>query len=364
MEKIDKTVLITGGCGFIGSHLVRLFVTKYPTYKIVNLDAMTYAGNQDNLNDVEKEENYVYVHGSICDKHLVDKLFKMYDFDYVIHMAAESHVDRSMTNPTVFVDTNVMGTINLLNFVRKYWTEGNKERRFFNMITDEIFGSLSIDDPPFDENTPIDPHSPYSTSKAAQYLFGKTYFESYGLPIISLCCGNAIGGYQYLEKLVPLTIDRLINKQEIPIYGEGKQMRDWTNVHDICNAIDILVHDGSVGEMYCIGGDACITNIDLVKMIIREYCALTNNNVVEYEKLIKFIVDPRGKSHDFRYDLNHDKITNELGWTPKYTVNESVHETVEWYLENTEWCEALKKRDNSYDTWVLSHYGAKLKEKK
>ena len=229
------------------------------------------------------------------------------------------------------------------------------------MATDEIFGALGIDDEPFNENTPLAPHSPYSTSKTAQYLFGKTYFEAYGLPVISLSCGNAIGPNQFPEKLVPLVIDRLINGGDVPVYGEGKQMRDWTNVHDIAEAIDLLVHKGTVGELYCIGGDACKQNIEIIGQIILELAKyFVEDKVPAFWKQVKYIPDPRGKSHDFRYDINHDKITMELGWKPKYTFEQSVEETVKWYIDNQDWVKNVK--DGEYQKWIDKYYNKKSEE--
>ena len=361
MTNFKKRILITGGCGFIGSHVVRHFAKKYPEYLIVNLDALTYAGNPENLRDVEHKENYIFTKGDIRNQAEVNNAFLQFGITDVIHLAAESHVDRSMVNPTVFAETNVMGTLNLLNAAREYWKEDYSKHRFFSMATDEIFGALGIDDEPFNENTPLAPHSPYSTSKTAQYLFGKTYFEAYGLPVISLSCGNAIGPNQFPEKLVPLVIDRLINGGDVPVYGEGKQMRDWTNVHDIAEAIDMLVHKGTVGELYCIGGDACKQNIEIIGQIILELAKyFVEDKVPAFWKQVKYIPDPRGKSHDFRYDINHDKITMELGWKPKYTFEQSVEETVKWYIDNQDWVKNVK--DGEYQKWIDKYYNKKSEE--
>ena len=360
-----KVILITGGCGFIGSHVVRHFVKTYPEYLIINFDALTYAGNLENLKDIEGEKNYMFVKGNICNYSDIENVMAQNITD-IIHLAAESHVDRSMLNPTNFVDTNIFGTINLLEAAKNFWKDG--EHRFVNMGTDEIYGSLNVDDEPFNENTPLDPHSPYSTSKTAAIMFGKTYYEAYGIPVINVSCGNAIGPNQFPEKLVPLTIDRLINNQPIPIYGEGKQMRDWTNVHDIVDAFDKIFHKGRVGEMYCIGGDACRTNIDMVRALIHCYAVRTTKNVNEFDEkvkklygLITFIPDPRGKSHDFRYDINHSKITKELGWIPFYTFDDSVREVIDWYLENQEWVNNVKSGE--YKNWIDSYYGKEIDKK-
>lgn len=364
-KKIDfkKCILITGGMGFIGSHCCRYFVKSHLDYLIVNFDAMTYAGNALNVKDIMDMPNFVYVKGDIRNIRDVQDVFEKYQITDVIHLAAESHVDRSMYDPNVFAETNILGTLNLMNVAKEAWKDKSERHVFFNMGTDEIFGALDENDEPFNETTPLNPHSPYSVSKTAQVMFAKTYFEAYGLPSISMACGNAIGSYQFPEKLVPLTIDRLIHKQNIPIYGEGKQMRDWTNVYDIVYAIDLIFHKGKIGELYCIGGDACRTNIDMVHSLIEEYVRYVdksggNESVEELEKLITFIPDPRGKSHDFRYDINHDKITNELGWKPKYKFEDSVKMVIEWYLKNTDWIDATKSGD--YKNFFKLMYDGKL----
>jgi dTDP-glucose 4,6-dehydratase len=363
IQNYKKRILITGGCGFIGSHLVKHFVKKYPDYLIVNFDALTYCGNMENLSELDKDtsvDNYVCLIGDIRDTGVsqystLRDVFNRYSITDVIHMAAESHVDKSITSPRIFFETNCLGTENLFDVAREFWGGDFEGHKIMSMITDEQFGSLGEDDEPFNESSPLDPHSPYSASKTCQYLIGKVYYETYGLPIVSLTCGNAIGGNQYPEKLVPLTIDRLINKQEIPIYGQGLQKRDWTNVHDICDAIDLLIHNGENGELYCIGGDACKANIDMVHAIINEYAEQTGEDKEVLLKLITFIPDPRGKAHDFRYDLNHSKITNELGWNPKYTFEDSVKETVSWYLNHQKWVKNIKE-GTYYNKWISDYY--------
>ena len=369
MNKYDKVIMITGGMGFIGSHVVRHFVNTYPNYMIINFDKLTYAGNVENLKDLDANNNgnYFFLRGDICDANLLESVMK-YGVTDIIHLAAESHVDRSMVNPTNFVDTNILGTINLLEAAKTAWKGDCGLHRFLNMGTDEIYGSLGLDDEPFNENTPLDPHSPYSTSKTAAVMFGKTYFEAYGVPVINISCGNAIGPNQFPEKLVPLTIDRLINKQPIPIYGKGEQMRDWTNVHDIVDAFDKIFHEGRIGEMYCIGGDACRMNIEMVKALIVCYATAISytpdelkENIIELNNLITFIPDPRGKSHDFRYDINHTKITEELGWRPFYTFEDSVREVIKWYLENQEWVNNVKSGE--YKNWIKEYYGEEIDKK-
>nr|DAE37007.1 MAG TPA: hypothetical protein [Bacteriophage sp.] len=358
-----KCILITGGMGFIGSHCCRYFVNNYPNYLIVNFDAMTYAGNPLNVVHLVDCPNFVCVKGDIRNPKDVQVVFEKYQITDVIHLAAESHVDRSLFNPNLFAETNILGTLNLMNMAKVAWNNDPDRHVFFNMGTDEIFGALDEHGKPFNETMPLNPHSPYSASKTAQVMFAKTYYEAFGLPAISMACGNAIGPYQFPEKLVPLTIDRLIHKQNIPIYGEGKQMRDWTNVHDIVYAIDLIFHKGKIGELYCIGGDACKANIDVVHSLLKEYVQYVNENgntetVEELEKLITFIPDPRGKSHDFRYDIDHSKITIELGWLPRYTFEDSIKMVIEWYCTNAEWLNATK--NGEYKNFFKLMYDGKL----
>jgi dTDP-glucose 4,6-dehydratase len=365
LNKFTKRVMITGGFGFIGSHVVRRFVLNHPDYLVLNFDKLTYAGNPSNLQDVYEKPNYIIYMGDVCDHNAVNEAMTQFKITDILHFAAESHVDRSMVNPTNFVDTNIVGTVTLLEAAKNHWTDGGLHR-FINMGTDEIFGSLDIDDKPFDENTPFDPHSPYSASKTAAVIMAKSYYDAFNLPVINIACGNAIGPNQFPEKLVPLVIDRLVNMEPIPVYGEGHQMRDWTNVHDIARAMDIILEHGRPGEMYCLGGDACRSNIDIINTLIEMYATVVTNDgnntperleakIAELKGLITFIPDPRGRAHDFRYDINHKKATDELRWEPQYTFEDSVWQTLNWYLNNQHWVKNVK--DSSYKKWIDDYYG-------
>lgn len=383
MKSYKKTILITGGAGFIGSHIVRYFVKRYPEYLIINFDALTYAGNLENLKDIEGEPNYIFIHGDITsmggilkrhedEPHYcedgniwgVANVFNKYRITDVIHLAAESHVDRSIKYPTVFFDTNVMGTLNLLNIAKEKWEGSDGERNvFINFSTDEIFGHLtSVDDKPFNETTPLSPRSPYATSKASQTMIGYTYYNTYNVPVINTTCGNIIGSHQFPEKLVPLTIDKIINNEKIPIYGEGAQRRDWTDVRDVCYAVDKIFHEGKLGEMYCISGDGECSNLEIVNKIIENYARIKKNYLLPESNLlsalikrkIEFIPDPRGNAHDFRYKIDHSKLSNELKWYPNYELDRTLQEIIKWYIDNQDWVKHCK--NGEYRKWIAEQY--------
>ncbi len=329
-----KTLLITGGAGFIGSHVVRLFVNKYPDYQIVNLDKLTYAGNLENLKDVEDKSNYIFVKGDICDEKLVDELFQKYNFDGVIHLAAESHVDRSILNPMEFIQTNVIGTVTLLNVAKKYWQD-TENKLFYHISTDEVYGSLENDDEFFTEQTPYDPRSPYSAAKASSDHFVRAYYNTFKLPVVISNCSNNYGPNQFPEKLIPLMINNIKTNKPLPIYGKGENIRDWLYVVDHAKAIDTIFHKGKVGETYNIGGSNEWRNIDLVKLLCRKVDEKLGRPEGTAEKLITFVKDRAG--HDLRYAIDSSKIQNELGWKPEVDFDKGLELTVDWYLNNEEW---------------------------
>jgi len=337
-----KTLLITGGAGFIGSHVVRLFVNKYPDYKIVNLDKLTYAGNLNNLKDIESKPNYEFVKGDIVDSDFILKLFTEKKFDGVIHLAAESHVDRSITNPTEFVFTNVIGTVNLLNAAKHIWKDNFSDKRFYHISTDEVYGSLGAEGM-FTEETSYDPHSPYSASKASSDHFVRAYLDTFGLPAVISNCSNNYGSFQFPEKLIPLFIHNIKNKKPLPVYGKGENVRDWLWVVDHARAIDVIFHEGKIGETYNIGGFNEWTNIDLIKLMCRKMDEKLGREKGESEQLITYVKDRAG--HDLRYAIDATKIKRELGWEPSLQFEEGIEKTINWYLENTEWLDNVTSGD-------------------
>ena len=328
-------ILITGGAGFIGSHVVRLFAKKYPDYTIVNLDALTYAGNLENLKDVESLSNCNFVKGDITDETFIDQLFAKEHFDAVIHLAAESHVDRSIMDPLSFVKTNILGTAVLLNAARKYWKE-MKGKLFYHVSTDEVYGSLG-ESGFFTENTPYDPHSPYSASKASSDHLVKAYFDTYGLPVVISNCSNNYGSHQFPEKLLPLMINNIVHSKPLPVYGKGDNVRDWLWVEDHARAIDVIFHKGKLGETYNIGGFNEWKNLDIVHLLCKIMDKKLNRADGESAKLITFVKDRAG--HDKRYAIDATKLNKELGWEPSLQFEEGLDKTIDWYLANGEWIE-------------------------
>ncbi|OXA80193.1 dTDP-glucose 4,6-dehydratase [Flavobacterium columnare NBRC 100251 = ATCC 23463] len=329
-----KNILITGGAGFIGSHVVRQFTNKYPNYHIYNLDALTYAGNLENIKDIEDKENYTFLKGDIVDADFINEIFKKYQFEGVLHLAAESHVDRSIKDPLAFVKTNIIGTVNLLNAAKMIW-EGNYDaKRFYHISTDEVYGTLGQTGL-FTESTAYDPNSPYSASKASSDHFVRAYGETYGLPYVLTNCSNNYGPYHFPEKLIPLFINNIINKKPLPVYGDGNYTRDWLFVKDHAVAIDLVFHEGKNHETYNIGGFNEWKNIDLVKLLCARMDEKLGRNEGESAQLITYVKDRPG--HDLRYAIDATKINKELGWKPSVTFEEGLEETINWYLENTEW---------------------------
>nr|WP_199000378.1 dTDP-glucose 4,6-dehydratase [Flavobacterium sp. ASV13] len=329
-----KKILITGGAGFIGSHVVRRFVNKYEGYQIFNLDALTYAGNLENIKDIEDKSNYTFVKGDIVDENFINELFKKHDFDGVLHLAAESHVDRSIEDPLAFVKTNVIGTMNLLNAAKNQWKENIDGKRFYHISTDEVYGSLGAKGL-FTEDTPYDPNSPYSASKASSDHFVRAYGETYGLPYVLTNCSNNYGSYHFPEKLIPLFINNIIHNKALPVYGDGNYTRDWLFVEDHAIAIDLVFHEGKNHETYNIGGFNEWKNIDLVKLLCKIMDQKLGRESGASQKLITYVKDRPG--HDLRYAIDASKINIELGWKPSVTFEEGLEKTINWYLNNQEW---------------------------
>ena len=329
-------LLITGGAGFIGSHVVRLFVKKYPLCQIYNLDKLTYAGNLENLRDVENQENYTFLKGDIVDAAFVETIFSEYQFDAVIHLAAESHVDRSISDPLAFVQTNVIGTVNLLNTARNHWKDKMDGKLFYHVSTDEVYGSLG-EEGLFTEETAYDPRSPYSASKASSDHFVRAWHHTYGLPVKVSNCSNNYGPNHFPEKLIPLAIHNIQNRKPVPVYGKGENVRDWLYVLDHARAIDVIFHEGKLGETYNIGGVNEWKNIDLIELLCDVMDEKLGRGKGTSRKLITFVKDRAG--HDLRYAIDSSKLINELGWKPSVTFEEGLAKTVDWYLANTEWLE-------------------------
>lgn len=346
-----KKILITGGAGFIGSHVVRRFVNKYPDYQIFNLDALTYAGNLENIKDIEDKSNYTFIKGDIVDENFINDLFSKHNFDGILHLAAESHVDRSIEDPLAFVKTNVIGTMNLLNAAKSQWKDNYDRKRFYHISTDEVYGSLGAEGL-FTETTAYDPNSPYSASKASSDHFVRAYGETYGLPYVLTNCSNNYGSYHFPEKLIPLFINNIINNKPLPVYGDGDYTRDWLFVEDHAIAIDLVFHNGKNHETYNIGGFNEWKNIDLVRLLCQIMDQKLGRDEGSSQKLITYVKDRPG--HDLRYAIDASKINRELGWKPSVTFEEGLEKTINWYLKNKEWLQNVTS--GSYKDYYKKQY--------
>ena len=353
MMEFKRNILITGGAGFIGSHVVRLFVTKYPEYHIINLDKLTYAGNLANLADIEQQPNYTFVKADICDFEKILELFRQHSIDGVIHLAAESHVDRSIKDPFTFAQTNVMGTLSLLQAAKVSWDGQYDGKRFYHISTDEVYGALKFDGTFFTETTKYDPHSPYSASKASSAHFVRAFHDTFGMPTLVTNCSNNYGPYQFPEKLIPLFINNIRHNKPLPVYGKGENVRDWLYVVDHARAIDLIFHNGKVAETYNIGGFNEWKNIDLIRVLIKTVDRLLGRPEGASEKLITYVTDRAG--HDLRYAIDSTKLKNELGWEPSLQFEEGIEKTVKWYLDNQEWLDQVTSGD--YQGYYERMYG-------
>ncbi|MDR0789400.1 MAG: dTDP-glucose 4,6-dehydratase [Bacteroidales bacterium] len=334
-----RNILITGGAGFIGSHVVRLFVMKYPDYNVINLDKLTYAGNLANLKDIENAPNYKFIKADICDIEVMLSIFTQHNIDGVLHLAAESHVDRSIKDPFTFAKTNVLGTLSLLQAAKECWKDNYEGKLFYHISTDEVYGALQFDNTLFTEATKYDPHSPYSASKASSDHFVRAFHDTYGLPVVITNCSNNYGPYQFPEKLIPLFINNIRNKKPLPVYGKGENVRDWLYVEDHARAIDVIFHKGKVGGTYNIGGFNEWKNIDLIRVIIKTVDKLLGNAEGTSDNFITYVTDRAG--HDLRYAIDSTKLKNELGWQPSLQFEQGIEKTVRWYLDNQTWMDNI-----------------------